>query len=168
VFRHELPFDRSSMTRWRQRLGEEHLGALLQVSLSVAHKTGALETKDLERVVLQDEQPGNQPNRQRWLPRTRRADRGEAPLQEPPGPHTLRVRLQGQRRHPRHLTQGARLARFPSPRGALHRRMRIPGLRAESASPSGSRWYGEHSPGGYSLAACLVGTHPATRTAESN
>ena len=36
-FRHELPFDRSSMTRWRQRLGEEHLGALLQESLSVAH-----------------------------------------------------------------------------------------------------------------------------------
>ena len=35
------------MTRWRQRLGEEHLGALLQESLSVAHKTGALETKDL-------------------------------------------------------------------------------------------------------------------------
>lgn len=30
VFRHELPFDRSSLTRWRQRLGEEHLAALLQ------------------------------------------------------------------------------------------------------------------------------------------
>jgi len=42
VFRHDLPFDRSSMTRWRQRLGEEHLAALLQESLSVAHKTGAL------------------------------------------------------------------------------------------------------------------------------
>ena len=51
-FRHELPFDRSSMTRWRQRLGEEHLAALLQESLSVAHKTGAVETKDLERVVV--------------------------------------------------------------------------------------------------------------------
>ena len=52
AFRHELPFDRSSLTRWRQRLGEEHLAALLQESLSVAHKTGALETKDLERVVV--------------------------------------------------------------------------------------------------------------------
>jgi transposase, IS5 family len=52
VFRHELPFDRSSMTRWRQRLGEEHLVALIQESLSVAHKTGALETKDLERVAV--------------------------------------------------------------------------------------------------------------------
>jgi IS5 family transposase len=52
VFRHELPFDRSSLTRWRQRLGEEHLVALLQESLSVAHKTGALGTKDLERVAV--------------------------------------------------------------------------------------------------------------------
>ena len=52
VFRHELPFDRSSLTRWRQRLGEEQLVALLQESLSVAHRTGAIETKDLERVVV--------------------------------------------------------------------------------------------------------------------
>jgi IS5 family transposase len=52
VFRHELPFDRSSLTRWRQRLGEDHLVALIQESLSVAHKTGALETKDLERVAV--------------------------------------------------------------------------------------------------------------------
>ena len=51
VFRHELAFERSSMSRWRGRLGEENLKALLQESLSVAHKTGALETKDLERVV---------------------------------------------------------------------------------------------------------------------
>ncbi len=34
VFRHELPFDRSSLTRWRQRLGEEQLAALLQESLA--------------------------------------------------------------------------------------------------------------------------------------
>src|SRR6266481_2999594 len=52
MFCHELPFDRSSMSRWRCRLGEENLAALLQESLSVAHKTGALETKDLERVVV--------------------------------------------------------------------------------------------------------------------
>lgn len=51
-FCHKLPFDRSSMTRWRQRLGEEQLVALIQESLSVAHKTGALETKDLERVAV--------------------------------------------------------------------------------------------------------------------
>jgi transposase, IS5 family len=52
VFRHELPFDRSSLTRWRQRLGEEQIAALLQESLSVAHRTGAIQTKDLERVVV--------------------------------------------------------------------------------------------------------------------
>lgn len=52
VFRHALPFDRSSLTRWRQRLGEEHLVALIQESLSIAYQTGALETKDLERVAV--------------------------------------------------------------------------------------------------------------------
>src|ERR1700726_4931765 len=52
VFRHELPFDRSSLTRWRQRLGEEQIAALLQESLSVAHRSGAIEIKDLERVVV--------------------------------------------------------------------------------------------------------------------
>jgi len=51
-FCHRLPFDRSSLTRWRQRLGEEQLVALIQESLSVAHKTGAVATKDLERVVI--------------------------------------------------------------------------------------------------------------------
>jgi IS5 family transposase len=51
-FCHRLPFDRSSLTHWRQRLGEAQLVALLQESLSVAHKTGALVTRDLERVVV--------------------------------------------------------------------------------------------------------------------
>ena len=52
VFQHVAPFDRSSLTRWRQRLGEEQIAALLQESLSVAHRTKAIETKDLERVVV--------------------------------------------------------------------------------------------------------------------
>ena len=51
-FCHRLPFDRSSLTRWRQRLGEEQLVALIQESLSVAHKLGALATKDLQRVAV--------------------------------------------------------------------------------------------------------------------
>jgi IS5 family transposase len=51
-FQHVLAFDRSSLTRWRQRLGEAELRALLQESLSVAHKTGALVTRDLERVAV--------------------------------------------------------------------------------------------------------------------
>ena len=41
-FQHRLPFDRSSLTRWRQRMGEERLQALLQESLAVAAKTGAM------------------------------------------------------------------------------------------------------------------------------
>jgi hypothetical protein len=52
VFRHECPFDRSSLTRWRQRLGEDELAALLQESLAVAHRTRALRPKDLERVAV--------------------------------------------------------------------------------------------------------------------
>lgn len=52
VFQHDLPFDRSSLTRWRKRLGEDHLTALLQESLSVAHRAKALKTRDLERVVV--------------------------------------------------------------------------------------------------------------------
>jgi IS5 family transposase len=51
-FCHRLPFDRSSLTHWRQRLGEEQLAALIEESLSVAHKTGALASRDLERVVV--------------------------------------------------------------------------------------------------------------------
>jgi IS5 family transposase len=51
-FCHRLPFDRSSLTHWRQRLDEEQLAALLQESLSVVHKTEALATRDLERVVV--------------------------------------------------------------------------------------------------------------------
>src|SRR3954447_25738592 len=35
-FQHRLVFDRSSLTRWRNRMGEERLQALIQESLSVA------------------------------------------------------------------------------------------------------------------------------------
>lgn len=40
-FCHKLPFERSSMTRWRQRMGDDKVVALLQESLAVAVKTGA-------------------------------------------------------------------------------------------------------------------------------
>jgi transposase, IS5 family len=51
-FQHELPLDRSSMTNWRNRMGEERLQALLQESLSVATRTGAMKPSDLARVVI--------------------------------------------------------------------------------------------------------------------
>jgi IS5 family transposase len=51
-FRHELPFDRSSMTRWRQRMGEERIVALLQESLAIAVKTGAMKPQDTRRVIV--------------------------------------------------------------------------------------------------------------------
>ncbi len=52
MFQHELRFDRSSPSRWRQRLGEDRLAALLKESLRVAHESRALATKDLERMVV--------------------------------------------------------------------------------------------------------------------
>jgi IS5 family transposase len=51
-FQHRLVFDRSSLTRWRQRMGEEKLQALLQESLSVATRTEALKPSDLNRIIV--------------------------------------------------------------------------------------------------------------------
>jgi transposase, IS5 family len=51
-FRHKLPFDRSSLTRWRQRMGEEKLVALIQESLSAATRTGAAKPSDFSKVVV--------------------------------------------------------------------------------------------------------------------
>jgi len=51
-FCHALPLDRSSLTRWRQRMGEEKIITLLQESLSVAVKTGAMKLSDTRRVIV--------------------------------------------------------------------------------------------------------------------
>ena len=51
-FCHELPFERSSMTRWRQRMGEDKVAALLQESLSVAVRLGAAKPSDFTRVIV--------------------------------------------------------------------------------------------------------------------
>jgi IS5 family transposase len=51
-FLHELPFDRSSLTRWRQRMGEDRVTALLQESLSAAIRTGAMAPQDTRRVIV--------------------------------------------------------------------------------------------------------------------
>ena len=50
LFQHKLPFDRSSMTRWRQRMGEEKLVAPLRESLSVAVRADAAKAADFANV----------------------------------------------------------------------------------------------------------------------
>ena len=52
LFVHKLPFDRSSLTRWRQRMGEEKLVALIQESLNTATRTGAAKPSDFARVIV--------------------------------------------------------------------------------------------------------------------
>ena len=51
-FQHKLTFDRSSLTRWRQRMGEERLVALIQESLAVATRTGAAKPADFSKVIV--------------------------------------------------------------------------------------------------------------------
>jgi len=51
-FQHRLVFDRSSLTRWRNRMGEERLQALLQESLAAATKTEAIKPSELSRVIV--------------------------------------------------------------------------------------------------------------------
>jgi IS5 family transposase len=51
-FQHKLRFDRSSLTRWRQRMGEEKLVALIQESLNVATRTGAAKPADFSKVIV--------------------------------------------------------------------------------------------------------------------
>ena len=50
-FQHRFPIERSSMTHWRQRIGEAFCEALLQESLRIAHQEKALSTPHLQRVV---------------------------------------------------------------------------------------------------------------------
>jgi len=51
-FQHKTPFDRSSLTRWRQRMGEEKLAALIQESLAAATRAGAAKPSDFSRVIV--------------------------------------------------------------------------------------------------------------------
>ena len=51
-FRHKLPLDRSSMTRWRGRIGPEKLELLLAQTLAVAMQTNAVTPQAFERVTL--------------------------------------------------------------------------------------------------------------------
>ena len=51
-FQHRLPLDRSSLTRWRKRIGAERMEALLAESLEVAQRGGAVGEKHLRRVTI--------------------------------------------------------------------------------------------------------------------
>src|SRR5499433_291486 len=50
-FQHVFPHERSDLSHWRKRLGDK-LELLLAESLRVEHESGALRTKDLERVTV--------------------------------------------------------------------------------------------------------------------
>ena len=51
-FQHALPLDRSSMTRWRKRIGAERLELLLAERLATAQRGGAVEPRHFERVTI--------------------------------------------------------------------------------------------------------------------
>jgi transposase, IS5 family len=51
-FQHKLVLDRSSLSRWRMRMGEEKIRALLQESLSIAVKTDAVKSAELSEVII--------------------------------------------------------------------------------------------------------------------
>ncbi len=51
-FQHKPAFDRTSLTRWRQRMGEEKLVALIQESLTAATRTGAAKPSDFSKVIV--------------------------------------------------------------------------------------------------------------------
>ena len=51
-FQHKMPIDRSSMSRWRTRIGADNLAKLVQDSLRIAHDEGALRTEDLKVITV--------------------------------------------------------------------------------------------------------------------
>jgi transposase, IS5 family len=51
-FQHKFPHERSSMTHWRHRVGDESLEFVLQESLTIALKAGALKPQDLTKIAV--------------------------------------------------------------------------------------------------------------------
>ena len=51
-FQHKLPLERSSMSRWRGRIGADKLEELLAETLAAARRTKAVDTGKLERVTI--------------------------------------------------------------------------------------------------------------------
>ena len=51
-FQHRFPIERSSMTHWRKRVGEDFCTELIKESLRIAYESKALHTRHLKRVVV--------------------------------------------------------------------------------------------------------------------
>ncbi len=51
-FQHRLPIDPSSLTRWRQRIGEEGVEWMLTQTIEAGKRTGAVKSNDLKRVTV--------------------------------------------------------------------------------------------------------------------
>lgn len=51
-FQHRLPIDPSSMTRWRQRIGEEGVEWLLTQTIEAGKRAGSVKGNDLKRVTV--------------------------------------------------------------------------------------------------------------------
>jgi IS5 family transposase len=51
-FEHELPFDRSSMTRWRERLGPEKMEKLLKETFQVALRSKFVKASEIKKVIV--------------------------------------------------------------------------------------------------------------------
>ena len=51
-FQHRLPIDPSSLTRWRQRIGEEGVEWLLTQTIEAGRKSGAIDAGSLKRVAV--------------------------------------------------------------------------------------------------------------------
>ena len=68
-FQHKPTFDRSSLTRWRRRVGEEKLVALIQESPAAATRVGAAKPSDFSKLIVdttvQPKAVAN-PARERW------------------------------------------------------------------------------------------------------
>jgi hypothetical protein len=107
-FQHRLVFDRSSLTRWRNRMGEERLAALIQESLSVAVRTKAIKPSELSRVIVDTTvQPKNVtfPTDAKLLNRAREklvrlAQRHEVSLRQPRQGRPVRHPCKGAARQP--------------------------------------------------------------------
>lgn len=52
IFRHDFPIDRSPLTRFRPRMGEERITFLLKESLLVAVKTRAMRPEYIRPVIV--------------------------------------------------------------------------------------------------------------------